>query len=190
MIVPVRTLKRLRQPPHLKSSSRIRDRPCRGHIADTKTMLTFEGKSGLETPLVRPVREAALMFDDQDGTLDIVASGGGKARRHAIAGAFIETMLASGAVLAGRARRTLALDVLKKRRDFPIHPEDHVRGVEVAKLVLGAPDFGSIVTFEVRSRDVNPHNIYERTKREFGPSGIPGRQDTHVISAKRRIMFE
>jgi hypothetical protein len=160
--------------------------------AAPETTFTFEGKSELETRIVRPVREAALLFDAKEGTLDIVARGGGKARRHQLADVFVETMLAPGAALAERARRTLALDVLKSRPDFAIQPEDRVRDVEVAKLVLGAPDFGSIATFEVRSRSdkATGGDLYERAERVFGRNGIPGLRGWRVISAKLRITFE
>ncbi|MEQ9335142.1 hypothetical protein [Thalassobaculum sp.] len=160
--------------------------------ATPETALAFSEQAQLVTNVVRPVREAALLFDATEGTLDVVAKGGGPDRRHDIAAAFVETMLAAGASLAGRARRTLALDILKTRPDLDILPEDHVQSVEVTRLVLGAPDSRSIVTIEVpgRHEEAARSDIYARAEGAFGRNGLPNRSGWRVRAAKLRIRFE
>ncbi len=160
--------------------------------AAPETALTFSERTRLEARIVRPVREAALLFDAAERTLDVVAKGGGKARRHQMADAFVETMLAPGATLANRSRRTLALDKLKQRPTFDVRPEDRVRSVEVARLALGAPDFGAIATFELPGRGQKraEGDLYERAERAFGSNGIPARPGWPVLAAKLRIVFE
>ena len=156
-----------------------------------ESTLTFAGRSTVEARIVRPVQEAALLFDPEERTLDVVAKGGGKARRRQIADAFVETMLVPGATLAARARRTLALDMLKHRPTFDVRPEDHVHSVNVSRVVLGAPDFGAIATFEVSGSDRGRRggDLYDRAERAFGRNGIPTREGWPVIAAKLRVVF-
>lgn len=160
--------------------------------AAPETALTFVGGAKLEAQVRRPVREAAVLLDVAERTLDVVARGGGRSRRRRIAESFVEIMLAPGTTLASRPRRTLALDVLKHRPAFDLRPEDRVRSVEVAKLAFVAPDFGAIATFEVSGREHrhDGSDLYERAERAFGRNGIPGRQGWSVIAAKLRIVFE
>ena len=159
--------------------------------AAPETVLTFADRSTLETRIVRRVHEAALLFDPKERMLDIVAKGGGKLRRHQIADAFVETMLVPGTALAARARRTLALGMLKHRPTFDVRPEDHVQSVKVARIVLGAPDLGAIATFEVSRSDQGSSgsDLYDRAERAFGRNGIPQREGWPVIGAKMRVRF-
>ncbi|MEQ8817855.1 MAG: hypothetical protein RLO51_16255 [Thalassobaculum sp.] len=149
-------------------------------------------RSDLETRFFRRAREAALLFDATDRTLDVVVKGGGTARRQQIAAAFVEHMLKPGAKTAARPRRTLALDMLKVRQSFEVRPGDRVRTVEMVSLKLGAPDRGSIVTFETPARSTNPANgdFYERAGRVLGPRGPLSWQGWRVLAAKIRITFE
>jgi hypothetical protein len=156
--------------------------------APPETALAFAEGSTVEPRTVRPVREAAVIFDETERTLDVVARGGGKTRRREIAEAFAETMLVPGAAFLNRARRALALDRLKVRPMFDVRPEDGVRSVEVTKLALGAPDLGAIASFEVPVRGEQPHrqDIYERASEV---SELPNRPGWRVLSAKLRITF-
>ncbi|NQW10883.1 MAG: hypothetical protein HQ481_13510 [Alphaproteobacteria bacterium] len=160
--------------------------------AEPETAFAFGEELELLTHVQRPVLEAAVLFDSQEKTLDVVARGGGTERRRQIAEAFVGMMLVPGAVLTGRARRTLALDVLKTRPDFETHPEDRVRSVEVTRLTLRAPDNGSIVTIEIPGRygTAPGADIYDRAERAFGRNGLPGRATWCVVGAKVRITFE
>lgn len=66
-----------------------------------------------------------------------------------------------------------------------------MQSVKVARLVLGAPDFGAIATFEV-SRSDQGHSgsdLYDRAERAFGRNGIPQREGWPVIAAKLRVRF-
>lgn len=159
--------------------------------AAPETELAFTGGTKLEARIVRRVQEGALLFDAGERTLDVVAKGG-KDRRRRIADAFVGTMLAPGAALAQRSRRTLALDTLKQRPTFDLRVEDGVRSVEVTKLALGAPDFGAIATFEVSGRGQRHagSDLYEQAECAFGRNGIPSRQGWPVLAAKLRIVFE
>lgn len=160
--------------------------------APPEAELAFESGSKVGTRIVRRVQEGALVFDAQARTLDVVARGAGKARRRQIAEAFVETILAPGAKLSTRARRTLALDTLKHPPMFDIRPDDGVRSVEVTRLALGSPDFGAIATFEVRGREERraDGDLYERAERAFGRGGLPAREGWPVLSARLRIVFE
>ena len=140
-------------------------------------MLAFAGADAPHPRTVRPVREAAILFDAQERLLDIVARGGGKTRRQRIAEAFVSSMLEPGAKLAARSRRTLALHMLKQRPQFVCQMEDRVRSVDVAKLVMGAPDHGAIAAFEVaaKAKQRTPEDLYSQAERAFGRDGLPGR---------------
>ena len=140
-----------------------------------ETTLTFADRATVEARIVRPVQEGALLFDPKERMLDIVAKGGGKARRRQIADAFVETMLVPGTALAERARRTLALDMLKHRPTFDVRPEDHVHSVKVARVVLGAPDFGAIATFEVSGSDQGRSggDLYDRQSAHSAATAYP-----------------
>ena len=157
-----------------------------------EAMLTFDGADFPHPQTVRPVREAAILFDARERLLDVVAKGGGNARRQQIADAFVAVMLSPGAKLATRSRRTLALDLLKHRPRFECRTEDRVRHVDVARLVMGAPDHGAIAAFEVpaKGRAREADDIYARAERAFGPNGLPGRSGWTIRSAKLRITFE
>ncbi|MCA8909829.1 MAG: hypothetical protein KDA64_18360 [Rhodospirillaceae bacterium] len=154
--------------------------------------LAFLGDHELQTSTRYPVMEAAILFDNKDGTLDVVAKGGGKERRKAIADAFVDVMLESGAVLSPRSRRTLALDVLKTRPAFDLRLEDRVRSVDVTMLKLGSPDYGSLATFETPARRLHQDDLdfYQRAERAFGRHGVLGSDGWRVLSAKLRIVFE
>ena len=67
-----------------------------------------------------------------------------------------------------------------------------MRSVEVARLALGAPDFGAIATFELPGRGHKraEGDLYERAERAFGSNSIPARLGWPVLAAKLRIVFE
>ena len=153
-----------------------------------ETALAFDAEAVLSPNIVRRVHEAALLFDPQEGTLDVVAKGGGKARRQFIADAFVGTMLRPGARLASRARRTLALDILKERPTFQYGTEDRVKSVAVVRLKLVAPDHGAIATFEVPSRSLRrgDGDFYQRAERAFGRENLLGRAGWSVVAVGLR----
>lgn len=157
-----------------------------------EAMLAFTGTNVLQPRTVRRVHEAAILFDAQERLLDVVAQGGGKMRRKRIADAFVNLMLAPGANLSPRSRRMLALDLLKRRPQFHCRVEDRVKRVDVARLVMGAPDHGAIAVFEVpaRSSRQTTEDLYTRAERAFGPNGLPGRVGWTVRAAKLRVTFE
>lgn len=157
---------------------------------EPEAAISMNDQKELETLVVRPLLEAAVVFDSSDGTLDVVAKGGGKTRRRQIAEAFVETMLKPGAALASRPRRTLALDLLKKRPNFSIELKDGVQSVQVTKLTLGAPDHRSIITFEVPARlSDGADDLYQRAERAFRPKGVFSRNGWRVLGAKLKIVF-
>ena len=158
--------------------------------AAPETELAFTAGARVEARIVRPVQEGALLFDADAHTLDVVGKRAGKDQRREIAQAFVETILEPGATLAERSRRMLALNVLKRRPEFDVRPQDRVRKVEVTRLALGASDFGAIATFEVRGRGEKRDDLYERAQRAFGRKGIHTRPGWAVIAAKLRIEFE
>lgn len=154
-----------------------------------EAMLAFAG-AHVQPQTVRPVHEAAILFDNEERLLDVVARGGGKMRRQAIADAFVSLMMAPGARLAARSRRTLSLDVLKRRPRFDWRLEDRIRSVDVSRLVMSAPDHGSIATFEVSAKVRAEGDLYARAERAFGRDGLPARTGWTVRAAKLRITFE
>jgi hypothetical protein len=111
-------------------------------------------------------KAAAILYCPSDGSIDVVAPGGGAARR-AVAALFVEHLLQSQDPVENVMLREYDLSSLRGPRRFDVDPEDRIHHVEIRMLRLEPNDGkGGRLTFER-----TPHqeqSIYERTGEMLG----------------------
>ena len=131
-------------------------------------------------------KEAAILYCPSDGSIDVVAPGGGAARR-AVAALFVEHLLQSEDPVENVVLREYDLSSLRGPRRFEVDPEDRIHHVEIRMLRLEPKDGkGGRMTFE---RTPNQEqSIYERTGRDAGWCGCrPERLRDHSCPDLGRV---
>jgi hypothetical protein len=133
----------------------------------------------------RPVIEAAICFEPETRSLDIMSKGG-KDMRQGIAHSFAIRVLGSDQGLQPVHRRDFNLDHLKRAIPFPTDPADGIKSVAVTELRLShiGGRFGR-VTIET---DENT-DIYAASAHWFGDGDPLQRFDWRITQAKLRIAF-
>jgi hypothetical protein len=111
-------------------------------------------------------KEAAISYCPSDGSIDVIAPGGGAARR-AVAALFVEHLLQSEDPVEDVVLREYDLSSLRGPRRFEVDPEDRIHHVEIRMLRLEPKDGkGGRVAFE---RTPNQEqSIYARTGEMLG----------------------
>jgi hypothetical protein len=133
----------------------------------------------------RPVIQAAICFEPETGSLDIMSKGG-KDMRQEIAQSFASRLLSSGKELQPVYRRDFNLDRLKQAIPFPTDPADGIKSVTVTELRLShiGGRFGRITIETGENSD-----IYAASAHWFGDGNPLQRFDWQVTGAKLRIVF-
>jgi hypothetical protein len=111
-------------------------------------------------------KEAAITYCPSDGSIDVIAPGGGAARR-ALAALFVEHLLQSEDRVEEVALREYDLSSLRGPRRFEVDPEDRIHHVEIRMLRLEPKDGkGGRMTFEKTPKQ--EQSIYERIGEMLG----------------------
>ena len=111
-------------------------------------------------------KEAAISYCPTDGSIDVIAPGGGAARR-AVAALFVEHLLKSDDRVESITLREYDLSSLRGPRRFEVDPEDRIHHVEIRMLRLEPRDGkGGRMTFEKTPNQMQ--SIYERTGEMLG----------------------
>jgi hypothetical protein len=134
-----------------------------------------------------PVHEAAILYDMDGRTLDVIA-GGGKAVRNRIADCFAQNMLGVKGKISPVKLRRFALDRLKRPISFESDPADGIKAAKVTLLRLART--GSRherLTIEVDPSDRT--DICARSKLWFRDADPLDSSDWYVAQATLRIVF-
>jgi hypothetical protein len=133
----------------------------------------------------RPVIQAAICFEPETGSLDIM-SRGGKDMRQEIAHSFATRLLGSDKEPQPVYRRDFNLDRLKRAIPFPTDPADGIKSVTVTELRLSHIG-GSFDRLTIETGEKS--DIYAASARWFGDGNPLQRSDWQVTRAKLRIAF-
>jgi hypothetical protein len=133
----------------------------------------------------RPVIQAAICFEPETGSLDVMSKGG-KEMRQEIAHSIATRLLGSDAELQPVYRRDFNLDRLKQAIPFPTDPADGIKSVNVAELRLRhIGERFDRLTIETGENS----DIYAASAHWFGDGNPLQRFDWQVTGAKLRIAF-
>jgi hypothetical protein len=133
----------------------------------------------------RPVIEAAICFEPETGSLDIMSKGG-KDTREGIARSFAVRLIGSEQELQPVHRRDFNLDRLKRSIPFPTDPVDGIKSVTVIQLRLS--HIGARFHRVTIETDENT-DIHAASARWFGDRDPLQRVDWRITQAKLRISF-
>ncbi len=135
-----------------------------------------------------PVQEAAIIYDPNKRSIDVMASGG-KPVLARIVEAFAQTMLRIKGTVHPVAPRTLLLNKLRQRIPFNVDPADGIKAVKLTSIRLSR----SGAAFERVSIEVDPadrDDIWVRCEQLFGDSNPLAWSDWRVTHAVIRIEYE
>ena len=135
----------------------------------------------------RPVREVAIWYDPDGGTLDVVAPGGTLVREK-IAQSFAHNILGAKEQISPVLKRRFTLDRLKRPLAAESDAADGIRSVKVVLLRL-APVTGGFgrLTIEVDPSDRT--DICARSGQWFRDADPLQWPEWHVTQAKLRVVF-
>jgi hypothetical protein len=113
----------------------------------------------------RPVYEAAVTYEPESGSIEVVADD---RESHALlATAFAREILGVGCGESPLPLREYELDILLRPYDFPTDPEDGIESVHLTQLRLMPVDSeGEKLTLECSRR--TPHTIWDMASQRFG----------------------
>jgi hypothetical protein len=135
-----------------------------------------------------PVQEAAVLYDPNRGSIDVMA-GGGRHVRTRIAESFALNLLHVRGTVRSIAPRTFSLDRLRQRIPFDVDPADGIRAVKLTLIRLARVG----VEYERVSIEVDPkgrEDIWTRCERLFEDSNPLRWPEWRVTYAGLRIVFE
>jgi hypothetical protein len=133
----------------------------------------------------RPVRETAIVYEADSGTIEIISQH--KEIRRTIATQFAKTLL--HAELSGETLPRLRLDLssLIDNHPFPTLPEDGIEKVKLTMLTLSSSDQRLTQQFAIKFKD--PETLQEILDERYGESN-PLEGDLYPWKARIEVLFE
>jgi hypothetical protein len=133
----------------------------------------------------RPVRETAIIYEADSGTIEIISQH--RDTRRTIAMQFAKTLL--DAELSGETLPPLRLDLstLIDAHPFPTNPEDGIEKVKLTMLTLSSSDQRLTQQFGIKFRDAA--TLQEIVVERYGESN-PLEGDLYPWKARIEVLFE
>jgi hypothetical protein len=135
-----------------------------------------------------PVQEAAILYDANRGSIDVMASGG-KPVRARIAESFAQNLLRVKGAVRPVVPRTFSLNRLRQRIPFDVDPADGIGTVKLTLIRLARVG----ADYERLSIEVDPsgrEDMWTRCEQLFGDSNPLRWPEWRVTHAVLRIAFE
>jgi hypothetical protein len=142
-------------------------------------------EEGLRIRPRRPVRETAIVYDGQSGTIEVVSKR--QEMRNAFATLFAEHCL--GVALSGEKLPLLMLDLMPliDPHPFPTEPQDGIAKVKLTTLTLSPSDERLTQQFQVPFND--PATLHELISDQYGDRN-PLEGDLYPWRASIEVQFE
>ncbi len=154
--------------------------------APPQSIIEFD-ETGPQRTTRRPVVEAVICYAPTEGTLDIVAKGGKRARDR-IGDAFVHHLLGADAELLPVSPRTFDLDRLRRPIIFATDSEDGIKDVRVTALRLrDLTGMASRITVESTDTAKGIHALAEGW---FGDANPLRRESWYVEQARLQFLFQ